>query len=286
MRHIIITRTPSSVLLTGKTKIDIVKDWKDKTIFIPANDFKAKGAGKVIRVKSTSSNSSEESTWLGKARMTRSAKATYTNKDPNFYLDSAADNHMSYNRQLFKDLKPLATAKTVKVANGELVAVKGIGSITFELNVHGKKVRNTITGVKFVPELDYNLIATGVFEKKGCKITQEKGRIVIIDEDDGLTFMTGTRQPSAIGNSYTLDLWKPPTSRAKVSKTPTSWTQWHCCLGHLDNSGNENQMPSPPVPAATTPAEPPTPRRSSQNASQPQADSCLGSQGNKDSGNK
>ncbi|KAA6413642.1 MAG: hypothetical protein FRX48_02003 [Lasallia pustulata] len=45
-------------------------------------------------------------------------------------------------------------------------------------------------------------------------------------------------------------------------------------------------MPPPPVPAATTPAEPPTPRRSSQNASQPQADSCLGGQGNKDPGNE
>ncbi|KAA6410963.1 MAG: hypothetical protein FRX48_05274 [Lasallia pustulata] len=147
-------------------------------------------------------------------------------------------------------------------------------------NVHGKKIHNTITGVKFVPELDYNLIATGVLEKKGCKITQEKGRIVIIDEDDGLTFMTGICQPSAIGNSYTLDLWKPPTSWAKVLKTSTFWTQWHCHLGHLDNAGNENQMPSPPVPAATTPAEPPIPCRSSQK------NSCLGGQGNKDPGNE
>ena len=47
-----------------KTKINIGKDWKDKTIFIPANDFKVKGAGKVMQVKSTSSNSFEESTWL------------------------------------------------------------------------------------------------------------------------------------------------------------------------------------------------------------------------------
>ena len=224
-----------------ETKIDLAKDWKDKAIFIPANDFKAKGASKVKRLKSTSSNSSEESTWLGKARMTRSTKATYTNKDPDFYLDSAADNHMSYNEQLFKDLKPLATVKTVEVANGELVAVKGIGSITFELNVHGKKICNTVTGVEFVPELDYNLIATGVLEKKGCEITQKKGRMFIVDEDDGLTFMTGTRQPSAIGNSYTLDLWTPPVSRAKVSKTPTSWIQWHRRLGHL-NMGDVKKL--------------------------------------------
>ena len=58
---------------------------------------------------------------------------------------------------------------------------------------------------------------------------------------------------------------------------------------------DEPEMPPPPVPTATASAEPPTPCLSIQNASQPQADyaqvnnpwnSYLGSQGNKDPGNK
>ena len=228
-----------------ETKMHLAVDWPDKTNFVPANKTdKAKEDDKIKRVKSddptvsapksdspiedSTSSDSEDSTSsitssrhsaMGRARRIRSsnlifqtncaariARSTISSRDPNFFLDSGADTHLCYNKKLFHELKPLATAKTVEVADNALLAVKGIESIILELNIDGKRVCNTITGVEYVPDLEFNLISTGTLEKKSCEVVAKQGRLRIIDENDDKVFMTGTRQKEKKSNSYTLDM--------------------------------------------------------------------------------
>ncbi len=138
---------------------------------------------------------------------TRSARRVYRpQKDPNFWLDSAADYHMCYDKALFHDFKPLAAMKTAETATGDIVAVEDVDSITFELNIKSKKIKNTITDVDYVPDLTYNLIAIDLIESKNCEINAKHERMTITDLDDNEIFMTGTRQHQFEGNSYTLDL--------------------------------------------------------------------------------
>lgn len=126
---------------------------------------------------------------MSKARVTRSAKA-YLDKDSNYYLNSAADNYIIYDKEMFNNLRSLAIVKTVEVVNDELLSIKSIDSVIFLLNINGRKISNTVVGVEYVSNLNYNLIITDLLESKECKITQSKGRIIIVDENDDLTFIT------------------------------------------------------------------------------------------------
>ena len=135
--------------------------------------------------------------------------------------------------------------KTAETATGEIVSVKGVGSITLKLKIDGKLVTNTITGVEYIPDMDYNLIGTGLLESKNCEVTAKHGRLIITDLDDNTVFMTGTRQDPSEGNSYKLNLWEElaTVKSVKSAKSPVSWTQWHRRLGHL-NMGDVRKLAS------------------------------------------
>ena len=74
------------------------------------------------------------------------------------------------------DIQPLTTPRLAEVADGRLITVKGIGSITFSLNIRGRKVENTLTNVEYAPDLDYHMIFTGILDRKGCSVSTRGGK--------------------------------------------------------------------------------------------------------------
>lgn len=210
--------------------------------YIEAKPKKDEKGGKVKKVKSVASSSSESESSSGplmKARITKqhpiegSARRLIGRaKDPNFWLDNAADRHLCYDRSLMHDIMPLTTPRLAEVADGRLITVRGIGSITFCLNIQGRKVENTLNDVEYAPDLDYHMISTGLLDRKGCSLTIRKGKLTITDLEDNAIFMTGTIQPELEGNSYTLDLWNTPIR--KVNAVAPTWEDWHRRLGHLN----------------------------------------------------
>ena len=105
--------------------------------------------------------------------------------DDTWIVDSGATDHMSGNRGLFKTLRLCPENLRVKVANGVVTKVAGIGSVllTEHLEVHN---------VLFVPALTCNLISVSKLIKgKRCR--------VIFDES-GCTFQD-LNSRRTIGNS-------------------------------------------------------------------------------------
>ena len=97
---------------------------------------------------------------------------------------------MYYEEDLFHDIRPLTAMKTAETATGDIGA-EGVGSIIFKLKINGKKIVNTLTDVEYVPDLTYNLIATGLLKSNNCEVNAKNGKLT-----------TGTRQHVLEGDYY------------------------------------------------------------------------------------
>lgn len=74
-------------------------------------------------------------------------------------LDSGATSHISNNRSLFAELRPI-TNKKVKIANGSKIDILGIGTCRIRLmNERGKWTTCLLTDVLFAPDLTGNFIS-------------------------------------------------------------------------------------------------------------------------------
>ena len=81
--------------------------------------------------------------------------ATSSSSDK-WLIDSGCTNHMTYDRDLFKELDTLVVSK-VKIGNGDYISIKGKGTITIT-SIAGSK---NISDVLYVPEIDQNLLSVG-----------------------------------------------------------------------------------------------------------------------------
>nr|KYP69138.1 Retrovirus-related Pol polyprotein from transposon TNT 1-94 [Cajanus cajan] len=77
-------------------------------------------------------------------------------------IDSGCTNHMSYDRELFKELDKTALSK-VRVGNGAYIAVKGKGTVAIE----GQTGLKLISDVLYVPEINQNLLSVPQLLEKG-----------------------------------------------------------------------------------------------------------------------
>ena len=114
-------------------------------------------------------------------------------------VDSGATDHMSGNRGLFKTLRLCPENLRVKVANGVVTKVAGIGSVllTEHLEVHN---------VLFVPALTCNLISVSklikgkrcrvIFDEIGCTFQDlNSGRTIGNSKEwDGLYYLEGSNR--------------------------------------------------------------------------------------------
>ena len=189
---------------------------------------------------STSSISTTSSSINTLARRTLNARRVHrSHRDFNFWLDNDVDSHMCYNKNLFHDLRSLAAIKIVETTIDDIVVVEEVESITFQLKINEQKITNIVIDVKYVLELEYNLISIDLLESKNCEIVAKQNRMIVIDLDDDHIFMAETRQHAFEENFYILDLWRP--SMVKSIKSLINWMQWHRRLDHL-NMGDVRKL--------------------------------------------
>ena len=92
-----------------------------------------------------------------------------TNTTPESWLiDSGCTNHMTYDRELFKDLDETTISK-VRIGNGALIEVKGKGTVAIE-SLSGLKL---ISDVLYVPEINRNLLSVTQLLEKGYEVLFE-----------------------------------------------------------------------------------------------------------------
>ena len=89
-------------------------------------------------------------------------------KNSHFYLNTSTINHW---KTSIHDIRSLVTADTLKITNENLVIIKNIGSVTFELHISSRKIFNTIIDVEYVSDIICNAISTELV-------------MIIIDQDD------------------------------------------------------------------------------------------------------
>ena len=121
-------------------------------------------------------------------------------KDTRFYLDSASEIHMCYNRLLFstyseEDLPPIRTADHTELK------VMGKGMVTLDVLVVGKPDVVNFCNVLHAPELEHNLLSVGTIEKAGYSILAKKGKMTVFDDKDNVAL-----EATRIGTSYLVNV--------------------------------------------------------------------------------
>ena len=78
-------------------------------------------------------------------------------------LDSGATEHYTCNKDYLIDYKPISSYKTVQVANGTSIPIKGVGNIPIIVN----NTSILITRVNYLPDLNTTLISSKELANKG-----------------------------------------------------------------------------------------------------------------------
>ncbi|XP_068466836.1 uncharacterized protein [Phaseolus vulgaris] len=127
-------------------------------------------------------------------------------------IDSGCTNHMTYEKKLFKELKPSKISK-VKIGHGGHISVKGIGTIVVATHSGTK----TITDVLYVPNIDQNLLSVGQLLQKGFKVFFEDNHCLIKDATGQDLFKVQMRD-----KSFSLDLFQEESSDQGLLKMQKS----------------------------------------------------------------
>ncbi|CAL5368182.1 unnamed protein product [Camellia sinensis] len=139
-------------------------------------------------------------------------------------IDSGCTNHMTYDRELFRELDKTAISK-VRIGNGAHIAVKGKGTVAIE-GCTGLKL---ISDVLYVPEINQNLLSVTQLLEKGYKVLFEDKNCVIKDTKVIEVFKVQMKD-----KSFALDLMKE--EQAAVHKDDSNTVLWHKRLGHFHHA--------------------------------------------------
>ena len=144
-------------------------------------------------------------------------------QDSLWYLDSGASIHMTYQREVFEDLKTNNTK--IVLADGSTVEAVGVGIAEIPLLLDGEHATVKLSQVHYCPDLDSNLLSLGTLESKGLTWSSGKGSMLI--RNGNKTIMEGFRK----GTVYVLS--QPNSERAMATSTQPTDDLWHRRLGHL-----------------------------------------------------
>lgn len=130
---------------------------------------------------------------------------------------------MCHHREWFEDLDEEAGG-SVRMGNQTVSRAKGVSSIRVK-NEAGLNV--LLTNVRFIPEMDRNLLSLGTFEKAGYRFESENGVLSI--KAGVQTLLTGRRYDTL----YLLQ-WRPAAAESlAIERRQDDIVLWHRRLGHM-----------------------------------------------------
>ncbi|XP_020262999.1 uncharacterized protein LOC109838978 [Asparagus officinalis] len=118
-----------------------------------------------------------------------------SNLSDKWLVDSGCTNHMTFDRDLFKELDTSVVYK-VRISNGEYIAVKGKGTVEIESSSGTKLIRDVL----FVPNINQNLLSVVQLLEKGFKVILETNQYQIKDSEGKCVFKVKMK-----GKSFALD---------------------------------------------------------------------------------
>lgn len=146
-------------------------------------------------------------------------------KNDTWFLDSGCSNHMTLKKEIFIDIDTSFNSK-VKMGNGDVVDVKGKGSVGVEI----KRGLKQIHDVLFVSELDQNLLSIG-FMKHDYVLHLEGRSCTTYNEGKEKLIVAEVKMAPNKSFPPTFEYKKDVALKANV--LDESWL-WHKRLGHLN----------------------------------------------------
>ncbi|KAL4379963.1 hypothetical protein GQ457_02G041430 [Hibiscus cannabinus] len=140
-------------------------------------------------------------------------------------IDSGCTNHMTHDKELFKDLKS-TESKKVKIGNGEHIAVKGKGTVA----ITSRSGTKFISDVLYVPGIDQNLLSVGQLVENGFKVKFMEKTCVIENATGQKMFEVEMK-----GRSFSLNPMQEEQSTFLAKESTIM--MWHKRLGHYHHQG-------------------------------------------------
>jgi hypothetical protein len=115
-------------------------------------------------------------------------------------VDSRATSHMTWNRALFTTFEVIEPPIQVTIANGTTIPCQDVGTVELHQDNGMMPSCITIQNVRYMPDLNTNLLSVSGLEDKGICVASRPGFLDLIR--DGRTLATARRNRG----SYILEL--------------------------------------------------------------------------------
>lgn len=135
--------------------------------------------------------------------------------------------HMAF-RDFFRELGPLKTVRSVKVAGDKVLAVKGFGTIDIRANVNDKVEDRQLTNVLYVPDLKRNLFSVGAITDRGFSFHSYQNRCEVRDDNGNLS-----AQWARYGHLFRMLFEVRRPEECNIAQE-NSLKLWHERLGHIN----------------------------------------------------
>lgn len=182
--------------------------------------------------KPSPKRSSHQNNYAKQCLFTANDKST--DIDDIWVVDSGCTSHMTYQRNLFKNMK--ATSRKLKFATDSHSAeIKGTGTVSFETKNGNGIALTELKETLFVPDLDTNLLSVSkmtdadcsvLFTKTKATVKNPKAKIILTayKEKDGLYYLKPLQQKRYESANVTTE---KPIESSKIM-------EWHRKLGHMN----------------------------------------------------
>ncbi|KAH7685510.1 RNA-directed DNA polymerase protein [Dioscorea alata] len=145
-------------------------------------------------------------------------------------LDSGCFSHMTGRKEFFHWLNE-SVKQRVRMGDDSALEVQGKGCIAIQMPNRGRRM---IYGVKYVPNLAYNLLSVGQLINNGYKLVFEKRRCCIHDTKSGEVFIEVFKDQH---NLFPIELSHSEVMNAVVGSNEEVAYLWHRRYGHLNFQG-------------------------------------------------
>lgn len=179
-----------------KSKAKVIAS-TDKCHYCGVIGHRVKGCSKWItdgrppKSKPTSKSREDPSTSVNNVELMIVNPNATADRD-HWFVDNGATSHVTNRKDLYQTFEEFNTSHTVTTANGDTINAVGKGTVIVEADVKGRKVKNSLYDVWYVPSIQKNLFSVLSAQDKldnslfmstttECKLWQH-GKVLIIGE--------------------------------------------------------------------------------------------------------
>ncbi len=111
-----------------------------------------------------------------------------TTKDARFYLDSATDAHMTYDRLIFSTYSEVRLS-SIRMANNSKLRFLGKDTVSLTVMIDSEALQVNFLNVLHSRDLKHNLLLVGTIEKAGYSVLANNGKITVFDNEENVALV-------------------------------------------------------------------------------------------------